>query len=240
MDQLNYYELLGVKENASFDEIKSAYKNQMKKWHPDVNSDSKATEMSIALNEAKKILLDEELRKQYDLSLEKKRQDNYNQVFGKDKKSYSKEKTSESDDYINQDVYVSKWVYFKEWLEFGNASKFRKTIGALGVLLETLLCKIIIALLYIVFYICVYSSVILQYIFSVFGGTICLLLGLIILSSATSASSISNLLIVVVLIVVILYFINIIPNILLSPKVFDFLYNKFDVYLFKKCVGYSK
>ena len=114
MDQLNYYELLGVKENASFDEIKSAYKNQMKKWHPDVNSDSKATEMSIALNEAKKILLDEELRKQYDLSLEKKRQDNYNQVFGKDKKSYSKEKTSESDDYINQDVYVSKWVYFKE------------------------------------------------------------------------------------------------------------------------------
>ena len=42
---MNYYELLGIKNNASKIEIKDAYKMQMKKWHPDINKSSDAISM---------------------------------------------------------------------------------------------------------------------------------------------------------------------------------------------------
>ena len=39
-DFINYYELLGVKNNASKEEIRLKYKEQIKKWHPDINKNN--------------------------------------------------------------------------------------------------------------------------------------------------------------------------------------------------------
>lgn len=67
----NYYELLGINPKASFEEIKQAYRNKLKEWHPDKNADKieAAEEITKILNHAYYILSDPEQRKQYDRML---------------------------------------------------------------------------------------------------------------------------------------------------------------------------
>ena len=63
----NYYETLGVDKNASQDEIKSAYRKLVKKYHPDLHpGDEKAAEKFKEINEAHEVLSDEKKRKNYD------------------------------------------------------------------------------------------------------------------------------------------------------------------------------
>ncbi|OQX58488.1 MAG: molecular chaperone DnaJ [Helicobacteraceae bacterium 4484_230] len=52
--------LLGLHDKASLSEIKSRYRNLMRKWHPDIHPDDteKATQMSAKINNAYKIILD--------------------------------------------------------------------------------------------------------------------------------------------------------------------------------------
>lgn len=62
---VDYYSVLCVSFNASPQEIKNAYKEQAKIWHPDKNKKDTTQRMQL-INEAKLILLDEEARKRYD------------------------------------------------------------------------------------------------------------------------------------------------------------------------------
>lgn len=67
MSKQDYYTLLGVQKNASFEEIKKAYRKLAMMYHPDRNPGDKESEKKFKeVSEAYEILKDEEKRAAYD------------------------------------------------------------------------------------------------------------------------------------------------------------------------------
>jgi molecular chaperone DnaJ len=67
MKMKDFYSILGVSQDASKEDIKKAYKNLAKKYHPDVNSGNKAAvDKFKEVTEAYEVLSDDEKRSKYD------------------------------------------------------------------------------------------------------------------------------------------------------------------------------
>lgn len=246
--ELNYYELLNVDPKADKSTIKKAYIEEIKKWHPDRNKNANATEMASKLNEAKEVLLDDEKRSRYDLYLKEKQEQTYQRYTYKrdtkysssssyngsnvnQKASYKEESKHDEDEYET----LTKWQYFREYLRHSSDGLIRKVLAIIGVGLETLLCSILRLLILLFAFISYLVYLFIDSIMYVIVPLFTILLLVIIYNKNKEVIKIEIILFIVFLLII---FMPIINDILLSPKTFDFIYNKIDIRLFKKCVGY--
>lgn len=65
-DNRDYYQILGVPQDASFEDIRAAFRERAREFHPDRNPSPGATDQMQEVNEAYAVLRDEEQRAAYD------------------------------------------------------------------------------------------------------------------------------------------------------------------------------
>jgi DnaJ-class molecular chaperone len=70
----NYYDILGISQNATQEEIKKSFRNLALKYHPDKNKNSEESKQKfMKIIEAYEVLSDEHSRRDYDINSIQKR-----------------------------------------------------------------------------------------------------------------------------------------------------------------------
>lgn len=77
----DYYKILGVNKNVSDEELKSTYKQLVKKYHPDISKEPNAEEKLKEITEAYSILSNPDKRKHYDMFGEEGIKSGYSQGY---------------------------------------------------------------------------------------------------------------------------------------------------------------
>jgi molecular chaperone DnaJ len=94
---LDYYEVLGLKKGATLEEIKKAYKEKAKQYHPDVSKEEDAEKKFKEINEAYSVLNDPEKKENYD-----KFGDNYKGFSGYQQQGFGQGMDFDFEDIFNQ------------------------------------------------------------------------------------------------------------------------------------------
>jgi curved DNA-binding protein len=94
MEQKDYYKVLGVSENAPFEEIKKTYRKLAFEYHPDKNPGKE--EMMKEINEAYAVLSDEQKRREYD---------SYRQNYGFFARDKFRQTYTEQDIFRDSDIH---------------------------------------------------------------------------------------------------------------------------------------
>ena len=81
--QVDYYKILGISYNASVEEIRQAYRNRAKQYHPDINKSPNANVLFQLLNEAYQVLINPEKKRWYDFKLKYPSTTGFKQQQGK-------------------------------------------------------------------------------------------------------------------------------------------------------------
>ena len=227
-DYINYYDLLGVSKDASLDEIKKAYRNQAKKWHPDLNKDPNAPEMAKKVNEAKEILLDENKRKEYDEYLDNYRSSMYDKL--------DKNKTNNNTQNNNyEEKTYTKWEYFKLYLKYYNVSIFRKIFSVIFVLLETIFCSILQIINYTFAFIIAFLGEAILYIVNFISG-LCIIVFVLNILLKLDAPFMS-LILIFILSLIINILVMALPDILVNTT--PIYISNLNMFLFKLSIGYK-
>ncbi len=125
----DYYAILEIIEGASQEEIRSAFKKQAIKWHPDKNPGVDTTQRMQEINEAYLILKDTEARGRYNAEYQrfkqyqrqkaqarsaqqqkKQEQDQERQKESQHKEKREYKKTYEYSDFSVNDAILKKWM----------------------------------------------------------------------------------------------------------------------------------
>ena len=69
MAEKNYYDILGVKKDASAADIKKRYRKLVRQYHPDVSDDPDADNKIAEINNAYETIRDKDKRAEYDAML---------------------------------------------------------------------------------------------------------------------------------------------------------------------------
>ncbi|TFV93174.1 J domain-containing protein [Algoriphagus kandeliae] len=119
----NYYDILGVNQNATQEEIKKAYRKLVLEWHPDKNPSPEAHDKFIEINEAYLVLSDSAKRSVYDQLF-----NSHTKKSVPDDQKYSE--SSDFDDFVNRSREKAKKYADFSFEEFSKS--LAKSLGEAG------------------------------------------------------------------------------------------------------------
>lgn len=174
---IDFYELLGISMDSTKQEIKTAYREMVKKYHPDINKSEDANKIIRSLNEAKEVLLDDEKRKEYDKLLNDIK---YSKQFSKEKDETYTAKTEEYKENYSEN-YVTKWQFFINYISNGIDKVWLKILKVLLVIINF-------------FFFCIVKLItfVLVFLLSTFSGIIDYFSGILSLISIVALFALKN------------------------------------------------